>query len=276
MPDSLTSTLSESFSRAVELLYAHLPNILAAIAIALIGWLTAILLRALTRFLVSRIQDYLDRIRWLQTRTQQVKAYRTAPAVIASVIFWIVLLFFLVAAVEAIGLPAVSDLLGRVTTYLPRVLAAVIILLAGLFAGDLLRNVVSRALSGTRASLNEIPARAAQVLAVVAAGIIAIEQLGFDGTVLVTVLAIGFGTALGAVALAFAIGSRDFVGNMLAVQQISKTYDIGDHVKIEDVEGRIAEITQTAFIIESESGRFMVPARQFVTNVSLRRPGGGV
>jgi small-conductance mechanosensitive channel len=274
MPDSLTSSLSESFDRGVEILSTHLPNIFAAIAIALIGWLVAFLLRSLARFLVIRIQDSLDRIKWLQTRTQQVKAYRTAPSVIASVIFWIVLLFFLVAAVEAIGLPAVSDLLGRVTIYLPRVLAAVIILLAGLFAGDLVRNVVSRALSGTRASLNDFPARAAQILAVVAAGIIAIEQLGFDGTVLVTVLAISFGTALGAVALAFALGSRDFVSNMLAVQQISKSYAVGDTVKIDEVEGRIAEITQTAFIVESEAGRFMVPARQFVKSVSLRRPPG--
>lgn len=258
-------------ARVIDTLSAHLPNILAALAIALVGWLAAVLLRALARYLVSRIQDYLDRIKWLQTRTQQVRAYRTAPSVIASVIFWIVLLFFLVAAVEAIGLPAVSDLLGRLTTYLPRVLAAVIILLAGLLAGDLLRNVVSRALAGTRASLNDFPARAAQILAVVAAGIIAIEQLGFDGTVLVTVLAIGFGTALGAVALAFALGSRDFVSNMLAVQQISKSYAVGDTVKIEEVEGRIVEITQTAFIVESEAGRFMVPARQFVKAVSLRR-----
>lgn len=274
MPESLTSTLSESFNRTVEVLYAHLPSVFAAIAIALIGWLAAFILRVVTRFLVSRVQDYLDKIRWLQTRTQQVKAYRTAPAVIASVVFWIVLLFFLVAAVEAIGLPAVSDLLGRVTTYLPRVLGAVIILLGGLFAGDLLRNVVSRALAGTRASLGEIPARASQVLAVVAAGIIAIEQLGFNGTVLITVLAIGFGTALGAVALAFALGSRDFVSNMLAVQQVSKSYAVGDHVTIGDVDGKIAEVTQTAFIVEAATGRFMVPARQFVKIVSLRRNPG--
>ncbi len=50
---------------------------------------------------------------------------------------------------------------------------------------------------------------------------------------------------------------------------LRKQFQIGQTVRIAGVEGRIAEITSTAVIMESESGRILVPARNFEEETSI-------
>jgi len=96
-----------------------------------------------------------------------------------------------------------------------------------------------------------------------------------DSTVLVLVLGILFATTLGAGALAFGLGARNMGSNMLGVQQLSKTYRVGDTVLVGDVEGRIAEFTQTSVVLDSERGRITVPGQRFSDDISIRTASGG-
>lgn len=270
MDENLTGTLSGIWTRSVESIADHLPKVIAAVVIALVGWWVARLLRKGVRFLVDRGQQALDRVSWLESRVRSIRLYRTAPAVLSAVVFWIAIVFFAAAAVETLGLPAVSELLGRLTTYLPRVFAAVLILLVGLFAGDFVMGFIVRTMGNMGASYGDFLARTTQVLVISVAVIIGVEQLGIDSTVLTVALAIAFATTLGAAALAFSLGARTTVANMMAIQQIGRDYRVGDRVRVDDHEGQIRELSKTAVIIEGREGRVMIPGQWFSERVSIK------
>ena len=180
-----------------------------------------------------------------------------------------VLIFFFAAAIEALGLPTISNVLSLVTAYLPRVLAAVMIVFVGLWAGDFVNSVMQRTAGVKDLGYAPLIGRALQVLIGIVFFIIAVGQLGIDSTVLVITLSIVFASTFGAAALAFGLGARTTVGNIIAARYVRRGYRVGDMVKIADIEGQVAEITETAVILETSDGRAMIPAERFSEDTSV-------
>lgn len=260
--------------QVAETMFAFLPSILGSITLMVVGWLLARMLRGITRRVVTHILERLARQRVARTsaidsRVQQSQTYKSAPAVVAAIIYFMVLMFFFAAAIEALGLPAISNVLSLVTAYLPRVLAAAMIAFFGLWAGDFVNSMMQRATGLKILDYAPLAGRALQVLIGVVFLIIAVGQLGIDSTVLVITLAIVFASAFGAAALAFGLGARTTVGNIIASRYVKRAYRAGDTVKIGDFQGQVTEITDTAVMLDSGDGRIMVPAERFADDVSL-------
>ncbi len=272
------SQLSESIARVALKTLEFLPNILGALALLLIGWLAARLLRAAVSKIVEGILGRLARQRLASTKavrasTQHSRAWQATPAVVGGIVYWTVLLFFLAAAVEALGLPAVSEVVALVTAYLPRVLAGILILLIGVWAGEFVRTLLSGAASRANIAYGDLLARATQIMVILVMAIIAIDQLGIDSTILVITASTVFAATFGAAALAFGLGARGAVSNIIASRYVRRAYETGDLVRVGEFEGHIIEITQTAVMLDGEAGRVMVPAHRFneETSVLLNR-----
>jgi len=80
---------------------------------------------------------------------------------------------------------------------------------------------------------------------------------------LVVLTAVILGALLGGGALAFSLGARQMVSNLLAAQQLRQHYQVGDHIRIGELDGTVLEITARSVILETEEGRAQVPACQF-------------
>jgi small-conductance mechanosensitive channel len=76
-------------------------------------------------------------------------------------------------------------------------------------------------------------------------------------------------SALGAASLAFGLGARTAVGNVIAVHYLRKSYRVGDAVRIGSIEGEIAAITRTAVLLETPDGQVEVPASKFSEEISV-------
>jgi uncharacterized protein YacL len=187
-----------------------------------------------------------------------------APRLIGSLVFWIVLTLFGVAAVEILGLPILTNLLGRLAAYLPNIVAAAALVIGGLAAARLARGAAVRTagLMGLEKQ-SEALAGVAHVLVITIAGLMALEQLGLHGRVLELILAVTLGSVLAAAGLAFALGARTAVANIVAARYVTQLCRLGQEVRIDDVQGTVVEFTSTAVIIESKEGRVIVPAARF-------------
>ena len=104
---------------------------------------------------------------------------------------------------------------------------------------------------------------------VVTAVMTGLEQMSVDLSFMTTVLVILLAVTLGGLSLAFALGSRDLVANLLARRNLAG-YRIGDVVRIGDAEGAIVEFTRVAVVLETSEGTVRVPASHFlVSEVTL-------
>lgn len=270
-----TGTLTDALARVAQRVLDYSPKIVGFIVLVLIGWVVARVLRAITLELAGRGFQRLARTKRFRARFEESDTYRATPVVISRVVFWTVLLFFVAAAIEALGLPAVSRVLGVVTAYLPRILFGVLIVFVALWTGEYVRSFLAQAAARAGVAQGDAFGRVAQGLVVFVGVIIAVEQIGIDSTVLVTIMATVFALTFGATALAFGLGARSTVSNIIAAHYVRKVYRVGDPVQIGDIEGNISEITQTAVLLDSPQGRVLVPARRFNEEVSVLRRAGG-
>jgi uncharacterized protein YacL len=97
----------------------------------------------------------------------------------------------------------------------------------------------------------------------------AMGHLSINISFIANVIVILLATFMGGLALAFALGSKQLVANVLARRGMDR-YRIGRHIRIDDIEGEIIEILDTAVVVENELGTTIIPASRFAeTSVTL-------
>jgi small-conductance mechanosensitive channel len=250
-----------------------LPDLVAAVALVVVGAILARFLRSWTTRLLDRL-PWTSRGRAIDLGLRRIGIERPISEVIGTVLFWVVFVIFLTAATEALGLPVVATWLRGVSNYLPRVLLALLILFAGLLGGTFVREAVVTAANAAGLGPRAAIGRVAQVVIVLIALVTAVDQLGIDSQFFTTLVAIVVGAAIGGTALAFGLGARATVASIIACHYIRQLYRVGQIVRVGDVEGRITEITTTAVLLDTPEGRVVVPASTFGERVSILRGGG--
>jgi small-conductance mechanosensitive channel len=260
---------NDALSAAMQKVSSHLPNILSALALLLIGWLLAQLLRRWTVKLVGVSLERVLRTAAAHGALERTGVRKTVPAVIGAAVFWTVIVFAVAAAVEILGLPAVTNLLGRLAYYIPQVLAAILIVFVGYLAGNLAYGAVSTAAASLNVAYANALGRAAQFTILLVAIVIAVDQVGIDSTFLIVTLTIILATTLGGAALAFGLGCGTAVSNIIACYYLTKAYRIGQKVRIGGLEGRIVEIAPTSVVLQTSDGRVFVPAKKFSEETSI-------
>ena len=261
-------TMSNSINLLAQRIGQHVPKLLAAAALLLVGWLLASLARTWSKRLVSRV-DGLVRSRAAENALRRIGVPWEISDVIGSILFWVVLLLFFTAATEILGLPVLATWLAGVSYYLPRILVAVLIVLAGLLAGNLARDAISGAAGAARLAYGGLLGKAVQAAIVLIAIVTGVDQLGIESRFLTATITIVIGALIGGAALAFGLGSRTAVSNIIAAHYLRQIYRVGHTVRIGGVQGKIVEITSTAVVIESSDGRVLVPAKDFSEGVSV-------
>ena len=264
----LADILTEPFSGITDELGGFLPNILKALLLLLIGWLVALLLRTVTARLLTRLhllvqQHTSERIRkgtgmqWL------------ASDIIARIVFWIVFLIFLAAATEALELQVVTGVLSRLIQYLPTVLAAVLIFLAGVILSNLARTGIQSVTTSAGIAHGELLGQFARFIILLITGVIVLDQVGVDSTLLIVISGIIVGAMIGGAALAFGLGARTAVSNIIASHYLLQTYKVGQKVKIGESQGIITEFKTTAVVLDTPEGLVLVPSKEFSEKASI-------
>lgn len=255
---SLSDALDIWLARAL----AYVPSAVGALLLLLLGWIVARLLRSWTARSFARLNRMVAG-RPVADELKASGADRLASGAASLIVFWLVWLVFLAAAGEVLGLTVVTRGLSRLAQYLPNIFGAVLVVLAGLVLSNLARGALARTATSAGLDFGPVLARAVRVVILLVAGVIALDQLGVDSGLLVVSTNILLASLIGGVALAFALGSRTAVANVLAMHYVTRTYRVGQRVRLSDLEGEIVEFTRNGAVIASEEGRVLVPGYEF-------------
>ncbi len=207
---NIVDAVISSFAAALALLFAFVPKLLGFLVILLVGWLIATALSKAVTFLLRKVGfDRIgDRI-GLSRLLSQAGIKTDAANVLGKLVYWFVFLIFLVPAVDALGLTAVSNLLGQVIGFLPNVFVAILILFLGTFAATIVADLVRGAAGSARVGNANLLANVARYAILGFVALIALEQLGIAPALLNILFTAIVGAAALAAGLAFGLGGQD-------------------------------------------------------------------
>lgn len=219
MPTQITQwsdAMFTSLAAAMALFLTAVPKIIGFLLIVIVGWFIASLIdRGLAAVLRSIRFNELARRAGLADFVDKMGMNTDPAGLIGLVVKWFVRLIALVVAFDALGLPAVSDVLQQLLLWLPNVVVALVVLVIGGLCARGLSNVVRGTAAEAGLTNANLLARLASFVVWAFAIVVAVNQIGI-ATELVDIL---FMAVVGALALglglAFGLGGRETAAEIL-------------------------------------------------------------
>ena len=235
-----------------------IPNLFGALVVVLLGFVVAKLLDALLSKLLAKLG--LDRLMGGTGLTKilaRVGIQVPISTLIGKIVYWFVLLVFLVSAAQSLGLDRVSSALDLLTVYLPKVFGALLVLLAGVLLAQVLNGLVRGAAESVGFDYAGGLGRVTQGLVIIISISVAISQLEVKTDLLNHVIVIVLITVGLAIALAMGLGSREIAGQILAGIYVRELYQVGQDVRVGEIEGQIEQIGTVKTTLLTEEGELV-------------------
>ena len=206
--------ISESLQQGLDDLIGFLPRLVGFLIILLVGRRVAkVLQKVITAALEKVGTDRALTAGASGTYVERVMPDASPSRVIGKVVFWFVLLGALSIAITSLGINALNDFLADVFSYLPNVVAAILIFVVAGALASWLGRAASNLLGDSPTA--KLAATALPVLVMAIAVFMILNQLRIaTDIVTITYAALMGAVALG-MALAFGLGGRDVASRML-------------------------------------------------------------
>lgn len=195
---------------------SFLPMLIGAIVIFIVGWFIARLVKGgMVRLLRMIKFDKAAEKGGINAFLEKGNIHKTASEIIGALAYWFVMILVIIASLDALGLPIVSDLLNSIFLYIPKVVAAVIVLVLGVLFGNFLSAVVRTAASNAGIGVAEGLGKLCLYAILFFSGAVALNQLEIGKEIVVFAFLLAFGGSALAFGLAFGLGGRDVAGEYL-------------------------------------------------------------
>ena len=261
--DNWGSELIQQFSNMGNELLAFIPKLLIALILLLVGYVISYIVAKGARFLLEKFGGLLKENFANNPLLERSGIFARANAnvpfsiIVSKTLFWILMIMFLSSSAGSLGLPQISEPLNGLVSFLPRVITAIIISVAGFVIGDLVRGFVVNGAS--RVGLDYAGALANLVYAFILVLVltIAISTLGVDTTLIRhTVEILLLGAAI-ATALALGLGMRPLAQNIVSGVYARDLYPVGTIIKFKDndsLSGKVLSVGPVTTQLENDEG----------------------
>lgn len=205
----------QSLQQALNGLLGFIPNLIGFLIILGVGFLIARAVKVLVTALLRKAKlDHALHSGHSGRYIDRISPEASPAALVGAVVFWLIFLFVLTAAIGALRIPSVTAFMNQVLNYLPNVIAAVIIFVIAGAIATAVGGAVAKLMGDT--PTGKVAGTAVPVLIMGIAMFMILNQLRIAPAIVqITYVALLGSVALGS-ALAFGLGGREVAGQMLA------------------------------------------------------------
>jgi hypothetical protein len=215
MWQNFINELNRTMHEIVGSLGRFLPRFLEMLALAVIGWLIAYVLKALVRSALK-----LTRFDKLSEHTGATPLLRGAALpspteMVSRFVFWVAWLGFILIGINALGIVGLEEHVSSFFGFLPRLFAGLFILFFGLLAASFFSRAAL--LSGVNADLPSprLISWAIRTMIILFVVSMAFEELGIGSHTVIVAFALTFGSLMLGFALAFGLGGKELARKYL-------------------------------------------------------------
>ena len=193
-----------------------LPKIIGAIIIFLIGWLIAVVIGKIIAEILKRIKfnRIFENGSWKRA-LEKAEIKVDVSSFIGAIFKWILVIVFLLAAVEILGLVQFASFLQNVLNYLPNVIVAAAIFVAAVIIADILEKVVRAAVESVRIGYGHIVGTIVRWSIWIFAILAILVQLKVTPSLIQIILQGVIGLIVIAGGLAFGLGGKEVAAEIL-------------------------------------------------------------
>jgi len=257
---SMFTMLAEPLAQAVSAIVEYAPTLLGALLLFLIGRVIAkiiakIIRRVMSTDAVSRVSETLD----LKSVLGFVGIKQSFGDVLAKVVYWVIMLFFITSAFEVMGLDVLVTTLQDFINFLPNIFLAAVVMVIAMVVSRLAKNAVVSSLKNLDVSFGGVLGTVAQIIVIYFGAIVAAEKLNFDVDVIsanASYVVIGI-VAIAVVSLGW--GTKSAASNLIASYYVKQLFKVGDAVTLAGHTGTVKEINNIAVVLQTDGGVRHIP-----------------
>lgn len=213
---NIVATVSGAWNAFATKVAAFLPDLIAALTILIFGWIGCnVAKRIAVRLLRACKFDMLADRSGINKVLERGGIQQTSTEIIGLLIFWFLFLIVIIATLDTMGLPGVTETMNTIFVYIPKVVAAIVMLILGLYLANFIETVARTSCANAGLQQAESIGRVAYygTVVFVIAGLF--EILDIASEIVVWAFILVFGSICLALALAFGLGGREVAARLL-------------------------------------------------------------
>ncbi|MEZ0485664.1 mechanosensitive ion channel family protein [Fibrella aquatica] len=263
---NITEILINTFKTLIAQFIDFVPKFIGAAVVLGIGLLVAKILAAVVQRVLKsagfdRFGDKLNEIDVIRQLQTEIKL----SEIVAKVLYYFVLLVFITAATETLGVAAITGMVTSLVNFIPKLIAAAIMLQVGVLVADVLKQGVVSLCASFGISSGRLLGMVVFFFFLVITIISALGQAGINTELLES----SFNLLIGGVFLAFAVGyglaSRDVMANLLSSFYSKNKFKEGQTIRIEGITGQIISVDSTSLTLKTGESTTTIPMQLLQT-----------
>lgn len=215
MWESFIRELARTLDEILQSFARFLPRFLEMLVIVVLGWIVAFIVKVVLRSVLKitrfdKLSEHTGATQWLRSAELP-----SVTELVSRVAFWVAWAAFILLGIDVLGVVGIEQHISSFFGFLPRLVAALVILFFGLLGASFFSRAVL--LSGVNADLPSprLISWAVRTLIVLFVVSMAFEELGVGARTVIVAFALTFGALMLGLALAFGLGGRDLAKRYL-------------------------------------------------------------
>jgi Conserved TM helix/Mechanosensitive ion channel len=242
-----------------------IPKFITAMIILILGYLIANMLKkiissALQKANLDKFGDKINQIDILANNNIEIKL----SALLAKMVYYMIMLVFVMTAVGALDMPVLAELIQDFIKFVPNLIAAFIILIAGLLLGDTLKNVVTATCKSMGMPSANIIGSFVFYFIFINVIIVALSQAQINTDFFAQNISIIIAGGVLAFSIGYGFASKDLVASFLASYYTKDKLNIGDKVTLNGVTGVITNVDKSSVTVTSDQKDVIIPLNKIL------------
>ncbi len=267
----------QSLQEVLKQIIGVLPNVAGALFLLLVGWIMAKVVSSIVARVLRQVglDKFADRLNDTDTFRESNITLRPV-VIIRKFLYWTLLLIFILSATETLGLDILTQQVGKVIDFIPRLLTAMIIMGIGFYIADAIKRMVGNAAQSFGIPSWKVLSHGIFYLLLIAISITALEQAGIMTDVIKWNVYIVLTGILVAFALAYGYAARNVLSSILASYYNKSSFAPGQMIELDGYTGTIVKMGAVSFTLDTGSEYVVFPQSRLLNEkVIIHKPKTG-
>ena len=265
--EAFLNTLMTSFEDILDGIIKEIPTVAIGLIVFIVGFIVAVIIKKVICVVLNGIKfdEVLDKA-GVGDIFRKIGVKDGVSKLIASLIYWILLLFILKTAAGLIGVEDITSIVDKIIAFLPKLLIASIIMLFGFMVADMVRTIVFNA-------LDNLGLDYAKGLAGIMFGFIfiivltvALSQLEIQTELLNASVKIILGSLGLGLAICLGLGLKKMASQIVGGVYARDLFQVGTIIEYDGEEAKVAGVGPvTTKLMTKDGGFIMVPNDELIS-----------